>query len=56
MDDKKKIGILRKIHGNHTHVAFELGITPRHYRLIRSGKIPIRKTISKLMDFLIEAD
>ena len=54
MKPEKKIIILEKIFGNHTKVAEELGITPRQYRNIRTGKSKLKKTISRLMDFLIE--
>jgi len=43
---------LHEFYGNHTIVAQKLGITPRHYREIRSSRIepgvPLKKLIKEL--------
>jgi len=36
---KKQIRILKKKYGNHTQAAKAIGIDPRYYRNLRSGKM-----------------
>jgi len=38
--------------GNHTYVAWRLGISPRHYRRIRSGKFTPSKELFDVMRYL----
>lgn len=49
---KKIYEKLRKKYGTHIQVAYELGITERHYRAIRSGKVNLTQPMRKLMILL----
>jgi hypothetical protein len=49
MKMENQIDLLKNYYGNHSAVARVLGLTPRHYRRIRSGKTKIKKPLKKLI-------
>jgi len=50
---KKQIYILKKEYGNHTKAAKAIGIDPRYYRNLRSGKMkPGKLLLLRIKDLI----